>query len=117
MHGNVHLTSTPPHIFMTSCLIRQRGNFVFHNMMQIIRGSQFGRIRETTRKKLWHGGQCFSEQTEEGKGTPAENIFLPQILYRTPNYLACFNLVGPVFGVMRVVIVCLRKFDLGCIFT
>jgi len=68
LHGNVPLTCTPPHIFMTCCLIKHRGNFVFHNMMQIIRWSQFGRIGETIRKKLWQGGHCFSEQVEEGKG-------------------------------------------------
>lgn len=31
MHGNV---TASPHIFITPCLIRHRGNFVFHNMMQ-----------------------------------------------------------------------------------
>jgi len=56
-------------------------------MVQIIRGSQFGRIRETIGKKLWHGGLLFSEQIEEGKGITAENIFLPQILNRTPTLI------------------------------
>lgn len=88
---------------------------MFHNVMQIIRGSQFGIMRETTEKRLWLRGHWFSEYIEEGKRTPAENIFLPQILYRTPRYLTYFNLVGLVFGVMRVVIVRLRKFDVGCI--
>jgi hypothetical protein len=65
--------------------------------------------------------------------TGAENLVLTGIrspdrpfrsrsLYRLrypahPNYLTYFNLVGPVFGVVRIVIVFLHKFDIGCILT
>ena len=64
--------------------------------MQIICGSQFGRTRETTEKKRWRGGHRFSEEVEEGKGTPAENIFLPQILYRHPTILPELDVCGSV---------------------
>jgi len=57
----MEMYSTPPRIFMTSCLIKQRGNFAFHNMTQIIRGSQFGKMRETTGIKHWLGGHRFTE--------------------------------------------------------